>query len=90
MTTLHGRQDIPDLKMLYNGFPDMPLVSISDSQRRPVPSANFAATVYHGLPSDLHRPNLAPTENYVAFLGRISPEKRPIAPSASPGLPEFR
>src|SRR5665648_236380 len=57
VTTLHGRQDIPDLKMLYNAFPDMPLVSISDSQRRSVPSANFAATVYHGLPTDLHRAN---------------------------------
>jgi glycosyltransferase involved in cell wall biosynthesis len=77
VTTLHGRQDIPDLKMLYNAFPDMPLVSISDAQRRPVPSANFAATVYHGLPTDLHRANLNTTENYVAFLGRISPEKGP-------------
>jgi glycosyltransferase involved in cell wall biosynthesis len=77
VTTLHGRQDIPDLKMLYAAFPDMPLVSISDSQRRPVPHANFAATVYHGLPSDLLRPNLSNTEDYVAFLGRISPEKRP-------------
>ena len=77
VTTLHGRQDIPDLKMLYNAFPDMALVSISDAQRRPVPSANFAATVYHGLPNDLHRANLSPTKNYVAFLGRISPEKRP-------------
>jgi glycosyltransferase involved in cell wall biosynthesis len=77
ITTLHGRQDIPDLKMLYNAFPDMPLVSISDSQRRPIPSANFAATVYHGLPTDLHRANLTTTENYVAFLGRISPEKGP-------------
>ncbi len=77
VTTLHGRQDIPDLKMLYNAFPDMPLVSISDAQRRPVPSANFAATVYHGLPNDLHRANLSNTENYVAFLGRISPEKGP-------------
>ncbi len=77
VTTLHGRQDIPDLRMLYNAFPDMPLVSISDAQRRPVPSANFAATVYHGLPNDLLRANIGRTDNYVAFLGRISPEKRP-------------
>src|SRR5258707_11790111 len=56
VTTLHGRQDLPDLKPLYLGFDDMPLVSISNEQRRPVPKANFAATVYHGLPVKLHRP----------------------------------
>ncbi|WP_088343217.1 MULTISPECIES: glycosyltransferase family 4 protein [Rhodomicrobium] len=77
VTTLHGRQDIPDLKMLYTAFPDMPLVSISDSQRRPVSNANFAGTVYHGLPHELLKPNLSETGDYVAFLGRISPEKRP-------------
>lgn len=77
VTTLHGRQDIPDLKMLYTAFPDMPLVSISNSQRRPVGNVNFAGTVYHGLPSDLHKANLGSTGDYVAFLGRISPEKRP-------------
>jgi glycosyltransferase involved in cell wall biosynthesis len=76
VTTLHGRQDLPDLLPLYLGFDDMPLVSISNDQRRPVPNANFAATVYHGLPVDLHRPT-ARRGNYVAFLGRISPEKRP-------------
>src|SRR5205085_11167233 len=47
VTTLHGRQDLPDLPPLYHGFGDMPLVSISNDQRRPVPGANFAATVYH-------------------------------------------
>lgn len=51
VTTLHGRQDLPDLKQLYLGFPAMPLVSISDDQRRPIPDANFAGTVYHGLPT---------------------------------------
>jgi glycosyltransferase involved in cell wall biosynthesis len=76
LTTLHGRQDLPDLIPLYLGFDDMPLVSISNDQRRPVPNANFAATVYHGLPVDLHRP-VARQGDYVAFLGRISPEKRP-------------
>jgi glycosyltransferase involved in cell wall biosynthesis len=76
VTTLHGRQDLPDLLPLYQGFDDMPLVSISNDQRRPIPDANFAATIYHGLPADLHRPASTPGD-YVAFLGRISPEKRP-------------
>ena len=77
LTTLHGRQDLPDLLPLYLGFDEMPLVSISNDQRRPVPSANYAATVYHGLPSGLHRPIVDRRGGYVAFLGRISPEKRP-------------
>src|SRR6202163_3311523 len=77
VTTLHGRQDLPDLKPLYFGFSDMPLVSISNSQRRPVPNANFVGTVYHGLPAHSLKPNYHPGGDYVAFLGRISPEKRP-------------
>jgi glycosyltransferase involved in cell wall biosynthesis len=77
VTTLHGRQDLHDLKPLYVGFSDMPLVSISNSQRKPIVNANFAATVYHGLPAQTLRPNYKPTGDYVAFLGRISPEKRP-------------
>ena len=77
VTTLHGRQDLPDLIPLYLGFDDMPLVSISNAQRHPVSNANFAATVYHGLPVGLHRPIAEPRGGYVAFLGRISPEKRP-------------
>ena len=76
VTTLHGRQDLTDLKHLYLGFPDMPLVSISDAQRRPIPDANFAGTVYHGLPTDLLTPTLSARGGYLAFLGRISPEKR--------------
>jgi glycosyltransferase involved in cell wall biosynthesis len=76
VTTLHGRQDLPDLIPLYLGFDDMPLVSISNDQRRPVQKASFAATVYHGLPTDLLRPS-ATSGDYVAFLGRMSPEKRP-------------
>lgn len=76
VTTLHGRQDLPDVLPLYLGFDDMPLVSISNDQRRAVPNVNFAATVYHGLPVNLHHP-LAGGGGYVAFLGRISPEKRP-------------
>jgi len=77
VTTLHGRQDCPDLKPLYLGFSEMPLVSISDAQRRPIASANFVATVQHGIPANLHSPIYNPRGGYVAFLGRISPEKRP-------------
>jgi len=77
VTTLHGRQDISDLKPLYAGFPEMPLVSISDAQRKAVEHANFAGTVYHGLPTHLLKANYNPNGNYLAFLGRISPEKRP-------------
>jgi glycosyltransferase involved in cell wall biosynthesis len=77
VTTLHGRQDLHDLKPLYVGFSDMPLVSISNSQRKPIANANFAATVYHGLPAQTLKPNYKPSGDYVAFLGRISPEKRP-------------
>jgi glycosyltransferase involved in cell wall biosynthesis len=76
VTTLHGRQDLPDLKHLYAGFPDMPLVSISNAQRTPVPDVNFVGTVHHGLPPDLLTPVLEGRGKYLAFLGRISPEKR--------------
>jgi glycosyltransferase involved in cell wall biosynthesis len=76
VTTLHGRQDLPDLKLLYDGFSAMPLVSISDAQRLPIPHANFAGTVHHGLPTDLLSPTLYARGGYLAFLGRISPEKR--------------
>jgi glycosyltransferase involved in cell wall biosynthesis len=75
LTTLHGRQDLPDLQPLYVGFNEMPLVSISDGQRKPIPNANVIATVYHGLPVDLHSPMFNPRGGYLAFLGRISPEK---------------
>jgi glycosyltransferase involved in cell wall biosynthesis len=76
VTTLHGRQDLHDLKPLYVGFSDMPLVSISNAQRKPIPNANFVATVHHGIPIHLPKPTYGRGE-YVAFLGRISPEKRP-------------
>lgn len=76
VTTLHGRLDLPDLVPLYAEFPEMPVVSISDAQRRPLPHANWQATVHHGLPPERYRPNGAPGD-YLAFLGRISPEKRP-------------
>ena len=77
VTTLHGRQDLPDLKPLYLGFSEMPLVSISDDQRRTISNANVVATVHHGIPANLHKPNYSPRGGYVAFLGRISPEKGP-------------
>jgi glycosyltransferase involved in cell wall biosynthesis len=77
VTTLHGRQDLPDNRVLYFGFDDFPLVSISDDQRRPIPSANYAATIYHGLPTYLLRPTFSANNSYLAFLGRIAPEKRP-------------
>jgi len=77
VTTLHGRQDLPDLKPLYVGFCDMPLVSISDAQRQPIAHANFIATIHHGIPKNLHTPTYNARGGYVAFIGRISPEKRP-------------
>jgi glycosyltransferase involved in cell wall biosynthesis len=76
VTTLHGRLDIEDLHGTLACWPKFGLVSISDSQRRPIPSANWLATVKHGLPPDLYRPPHRPSGSYLAFLGRISPEKR--------------
>jgi len=76
LTTLHGRQDLGDLKPFYSRFGEMPLVSISDDQRKPLPHANFVATIHHGIPADLHGPTFE-QGSYLAFLGRISPEKRP-------------
>ncbi|MHB8174643.1 MAG: glycosyltransferase family 4 protein, partial [Nitrospirota bacterium] len=75
ITTLHGRQDLSDLKALYEEFDDVPLISISDSQRRPIPDVNWQGTVYHGLPLPLYSFSPGPGK-YLAFLGRISPEKR--------------
>jgi glycosyltransferase involved in cell wall biosynthesis len=76
LTTLHGRQDLGDLKPFYYRFGQMPLVSVSSDQRKALPHANFVATIHHGIPADLHRPSFE-QGGYVAFLGRISPEKRP-------------
>lgn len=90
VTTLHGRLDLPDLKPFYAAFPEIPLVSISDDQRRPMPPVNWAGTVHHGLPRDLLPFTAAPDGDYLAFLGRISPEKRPdraIKIAAHAGLP---
>lgn len=75
ITTLHGRLDLPHLIPLYKEFCDVPLVSISHSQRTPLPWVNWQATVYHGLPQDLY--TFHPSQGkYLAFIGRISPEKR--------------
>jgi glycosyltransferase involved in cell wall biosynthesis len=90
LTTLHGRQDLPGLENFYAGFRDMPLVSISDSQRAALPNANFVGTVLHGLPPDLFAPTLEPRGGYMAFLGRVSPEKgldRAIAIATAVGMP---
>src|ERR1700730_18621529 len=76
VTTLHGRQDLGDLKPFYSRFSAMPLVSISHDQRKSLPYGNFVATIHHGIPANLHRPSFE-QGSYLAFLGRISPEKRP-------------
>jgi glycosyltransferase involved in cell wall biosynthesis len=74
LTTVHGRLDLPDLPPLLREFPMMPLVSISNAQRVPVPWANWQNTVYHGLPTDLYTLGRG-DGGYFAFIGRISPEK---------------
>jgi glycosyltransferase involved in cell wall biosynthesis len=76
LATLHGRLDLPELKLVYEAFADLPVVSISDSQREPLPEARYVATVYHGLPEQLLFPGDG-AGGYLAFLGRISPEKAP-------------
>jgi len=75
VTTLHGQLHAPDLQPLFEEYAEVPLVSISNDQRRPLPWANWQATVYHGLPRGLHPFRERPGE-YLVFLGRISPEKR--------------
>ena len=75
LTTLHGRLDLPDLMPLYKKFSEMPVVSISNAQRKPLPRANWQQTIYHGLPLELYDCGEKPG-NYLAFVGRISPEKR--------------
>lgn len=89
VTTLHGRLDLPELEPVFREYAEMPLVSISDAQRIPLPQANWHATIHHGLPRDLY--SFHPqSEGYLAFLGRIAPEKRPdhaIALAKRTGLP---
>ncbi|WP_310538526.1 glycosyltransferase family 4 protein [Phenylobacterium sp.] len=76
VTTLHGRLDLKDLQGVYDRWPQYPLVSISDDQRRPLASASWAGTVHHGMTTDTYEFH-EQSEGYLAFLGRISPEKRP-------------
>lgn len=90
ITTLHGRLDLPDLRPFYGRFSGAPLVAISASQRMHLPRANFVATVHHGLRSDALSFSPVATGGYFAFLGRISPEKRPdraIEIATRSGLP---
>ena len=89
VTTLHGRLDLPEHKPVFGTFPSVPVISISDSQRRPVPQANWIRTIYHGLPRELLMPVRA-TPAYFAFLGRIAPEKgidRAISIAGKCGVP---
>jgi glycosyltransferase involved in cell wall biosynthesis len=75
VTTLHGRLDLPELQGVYDEFTDMPVISISDAQRLPLPQAGWIGTVHHGVPPELYR--FSPRgQGYFVFLGRISPEKR--------------
>ncbi len=79
ITTLHGRLDLPDFQVVFQEFPDMPVVSISDSQRRPIPNANWMATVYNGTPTANFTFQPTPScDEYFAFVGRFSPEKGPL------------
>jgi glycosyltransferase involved in cell wall biosynthesis len=75
VTTLHGRLDLPHIVPVFQRFDRMPVISISDAQRRPLPWLAWAGTVHHGLPRDLYALDARPGD-YLAFLGRISPEKR--------------
>src|SRR5262245_31185854 len=88
-TTLHGRLDLPEHQAVFSTFSDVPVISISDAQRRPVPNAGWVRTIHHGMPERLLTPrSVEPT--YLAFLGRISPEKavdRAISIAGRAGLP---
>jgi glycosyltransferase involved in cell wall biosynthesis len=75
VTTLHGRLDLPELQPVFETFSSVPVVSISNSQRRPIRAARWVGTVHHGVPRNLLVPQ-SQTPSYLAFLGRISPEKR--------------
>ena len=89
LTTLHGRLDLPDLPPMLREFAMMPLVSISNGQRMPVPWANWYGTVYHGLPSNLYTGGCG-DGGYLAYIGRICPEKRPDWQSKSLAAPGCR
>ncbi|MGY2933580.1 glycosyltransferase involved in cell wall biosynthesis [Bradyrhizobium sp. GM6.1] len=76
LTTMHGRLDLPGLPQVIGAFADAPFVSISADQRRPLPEANWIATIQHGLPKDMFRPSYEPG-SYLAFLGRLTADKGP-------------
>jgi len=89
VTTLHGRLDLPEHQPVFSTFSPLPVISISDAQRRPVPQANWVRTIYHGLPEQLLMP-VAAKPHYLAFLGRIAPEKgvdRAISIARKSGVP---
>ena len=89
VTTLHGRLDLPELQPVFDACPAAPVVSISNAQRRPLPQAHWVRTVYHGLPETLLTPK-ATKPSYLAFLGRIAPEKavdRAIRVATQCGIP---
>ncbi len=76
VTTLHGRLDLPFLDPVFAAFPDMPLVSISNNQREPYADSNWVSTIYHGLPREMLPYRETPSTDYLAFVGRVCPEKR--------------
>jgi glycosyltransferase involved in cell wall biosynthesis len=91
VSTLHGRLDLPELWPVYRTYPRAPLVSVSDAQRRPMPWANWAATIHHGIPETPLNPGEGSgTYSYLAFLGRIAPEKgveRAVEIAGRSGMP---
>jgi glycosyltransferase involved in cell wall biosynthesis len=89
LTTVHGHLNLPELQAVYSQFPDLPLVSVSEAQRLSYPTSNWVRTIYHGLPAELYSFHPGPGR-YLAFLGRISPEKQPdsaIAVARRTGVP---
>jgi glycosyltransferase involved in cell wall biosynthesis len=89
VTTLHGRLDLPELQPIFNIFTSVPVISISNAQRRPVPQARWVRTIYHGLPETMLQPK-SMRPSYLAFLGRIAPEKavdRAIRVAEQSGIP---
>lgn len=90
LTTVHGRQDIDDLRRLHQHYPDYPLVSISASQRRPLPHLRWVKTIHHGYPKSQYTFSPVAKGDYLAFLGRVAPEKgvdRAIEIARRTGLP---
>jgi glycosyltransferase involved in cell wall biosynthesis len=90
VTTLHGRLDLPELQPIFDSFPQAQVISISNSQRAPLPRAGWLDTIYHGLPANLLTPQPHAKPEYLAFLGRVCPEKRAdhaIRIAAQAGLP---